>query len=312
MKKLNRGRDKTYKNPLSDVKPAGVDNKVVELNVKTTSPLLEYLIKNVKQSRNNIKALLKNKKILVDGAVVTQFDYMLRPKQVVAISKYPMMQKSLKSSLDIIYEDDDLIVINKPAGLLSVATDKQITETAYRMVMDYVRTDHRKGELFITHRLDRDTSGLLIFTKNYQLREALQDDWNKLVKVRGYYALVSGNLKKKQDTLINYLKENELHMIYISNSKHDAQEAITHYQVVKESKTYSLLDIKIDTGRKNQIRVQLNHIGHPVVGDNKYGPKDSPFKRLMLHAYKLEFTHPFTKKNFKFETKIPPIFTKLF
>ena len=178
--------------------------------------------------------------------------------------------------------------------------------------MDYVRTDHRKGELFITHRLDRDTSGLLIFTKNYQLREALQDDWNKLVKVRGYYALVSGNLKKKQDTLINYLKENELHMIYISNSKHDAQEAITHYQVIKESKAYSLLDIKIDTGRKNQIRVQLNHIGHPVVGDNKYGPKDSPFKRLMLHAYKLEFTHPFTKKNFKFETKIPPIFTKLF
>ena len=312
MKKLNRGRDKTYQNPMSDVKKAGKDNKVVEMIVKAPSPLLEYLLVNVKQSRNNIKALLKNKKILVDGAVVTQFDYMLRPKQVVAISKYPMIQKSLKNSLDIVYEDDDMIVINKPAGLLSVATDKDIGDTAYRMVMDYVRTDNRKGELFITHRLDRDTSGLLIFTKNYRLREAMQDDWNKLVKVRGYYAVVSGNLKNKKDTLKNYLKENEIHMIYVSLNKHDAQEAITHYQVMKEKKDYSLLDVKIDTGRKNQIRVQLNHIGHPVLGDNKYGSPANPFKRLMLHAYKLEFIHPFSKKTFKFETKIPPIFLKLF
>ena len=308
---MNRGRDKTYKNPLSEVK-AVKDNKVVEMTVRGPSPLLEYLLVNVKQSRNNIKALLKNKKILVDGVVVTQFDYMLRPKQVVSISKYPMMQKSLKSSLDIVYEDDDFIVINKPAGLLSVGTDKEITETAYRMVMDYVRTDNRKGELFITHRLDRDTSGLLIFTKSYKLREAMQDDWNKLVKVRGYYAVVEGRLIKKQETLKNYLKENELHMIYITPNKHEAQEAITHYQVMKESKDFSLLDVKIDTGRKNQIRVQLNHIGHPVLGDNKYGEPANPFKRLMLHAYKLEFIHPITKKTFKFETKIPPVFLKLF
>lgn len=308
---MNRGRDKTYKNPLSEVK-AVKDNKVVEMTVRGPSPLLEYLLVNVKQSRNNIKALLKNKKILVDGVVVTQFDYMLRPKQVVSISKYPMMQKSLKSSLDIVYEDDDFIVINKPAGLLSVGTDKEITETAYRMVMDYVRTDNRKGELFITHRLDRDTSGLLIFTKSYKLREAMQDDWNKLVKVRGYYAVVEGRLIKKQETLKNYLKENELHMIYITPNKHEAQEAITHYQVIKESKDFSLLDVMIDTGRKNQIRVQLNHIGHPVLGDNKYGEPANPFKRLMLHAYKLEFIHPITKKTFKFETKIPPVFLKLF
>ena len=311
MRKMNRGRDKTYKNPLSEVK-AVKDNKVVEMTVRGPSPLLEYLLVNVKQSRNNIKALLKNKKILVDGVVVTQFDYMLRPKQVVSISKYPMMQKSLKSSLDIVYEDDDFIVINKPAGLLSVGTDKEITETAYRMVMDYVRTDNRKGELFITHRLDRDTSGLLIFTKSYKLREAMQDDWNKLVKVRGYYAVVEGRLIKKQETLKNYLKENELHMIYITPNKHEAQEAITHYQVIKESKDFSLLDVMIDTGRKNQIRVQLNHIGHPVLGDNKYGEPANPFKRLMLHAYKLEFIHPITKKTFKFETKIPPVFLKLF
>jgi 23S rRNA pseudouridine1911/1915/1917 synthase len=243
---------------------------------------------------------------------VTQFDYMLRPKQVVSISKYPMIQKSLQSSLDIVYEDDDLIVINKPAGLLTVGTDKEIGETAYRMVMDYVRTDHRKGELYIVHRLDRDTSGLLIFSKNYQLREALQDDWNKLVKYRGYYALVQGNLKNKKDTLKHYLKENTLHMVYVSTNSHEAQEAITHYSVIKESKQHSLLEMKIDTGRKNQIRVQMDYIGHPVLGDKKYGKPDDPLKRLGLHAYRLEFTHPLTQKYFKFETRLPPVFMKLF
>jgi 23S rRNA pseudouridine1911/1915/1917 synthase len=237
---------------------------------------------------------------------------MLRPKQVVSISKYPMIQKSLQSSLDIVYEDDDLIVINKPAGLLTVGTDKEIGETAYRMVMDYVRTDHRKGELYIVHRLDRDTSGLLIFSKNYQLREALQDDWNKLVKYRGYYALVQGNLKNKKDTLKHYLKENTLHMVYVSTTSHEAQEAITHYNVIKESKQHSLLEMKIDTGRKNQIRVQMDYIGHPVLGDKKYGKPDDPLKRLGLHAYRLEFTNPITKKYFKFETRLPPVFMKLF
>lgn len=300
-----------FNKPQTDKKP-GPENKVVEMVVKGPHQLLEYLLVNVKQSRNNIKSLLKNKKIMVDGAVVTQFDYMLRPKQVVSISKYPMIQKSLKSSLDIVYEDDDLIVINKPAGLLSVGTDKDLGDTAYRMVMDYIRTDHRKGELFIVHRLDRDTSGLLIFSKNYKLREALQDDWNKLVKYRGYYALVQGVLKNKKDTLKHYLKENTLHMVYVSTNKHEAQEAITHYEVVKESKYHSLLEVKIDTGRKNQIRVQMDYIGHPVLGDKKYGKPDDPIKRLGLHAYRLEFTHPFTKKYFKFETKLPPVFLKLF
>jgi 23S rRNA pseudouridine1911/1915/1917 synthase len=288
------------------------NNKLVEMHVKGPHQLLEFLLTNVKQSRNNIKSLLKNKKVIVDGAVVTQFDYMLRPKQVVSISKYPMIQKSLQSSLDIVYEDDDLIVINKPAGLLTVGTDKEIGETAYRMVMDYVRTDHRKGELYIVHRLDRDTSGLLIFSKNYQLREALQDDWNKLVKYRGYYALVQGNLKNKKDTLKHYLKENTLHMVYVSTNSHEAQEAITHYSVIKESKQHSLLEMKIDTGRKNQIRVQMDYIGHPVLGDKKYGKPDDPLKRLGLHAYRLEFTHPLTQKYFKFETRLPPIFMKLF
>jgi 23S rRNA pseudouridine1911/1915/1917 synthase len=287
-------------------------NKLVEMPVKGPHQLLEFLLANVNQSRNNIKSLLKNKKILVDGVVVTQFDYQLRPKQVVSISKYPMIQKSLKSNLDIVFEDDDLIVINKPAGLLTVGTDKEVGETAYRMVMDYVRTDHRKGELYIVHRLDRDTSGLLIFSKNYALREALQDDWNKLVKYRGYYAIVQGVLKNKKATLKNFLKENSLHMVYISENKHEAQEAITHYNVLKESKYHSLLELKIDTGRKNQIRVQMDYLGHPVLGDKKYGKPDDPLKRLALHAYKLEFTHPISKKYFKFETKLPPVFLKLF
>jgi len=267
--------------------------------------LLDFLLTHIKnQSRNNIKTILKNKCVLVDGVVTTQFDYLLSNKQVVQISKSPVIKTSDNKSykLDIIYEDEEFVVINKPAGLLSIATDKELNNTAYHYVLEYVRSKDKKNQIYIVHRLDKETSGVLMFAKNRSIRDTLQDSWNELVKIREYYAVVNGRMDKKEDTLRNYLAETKTHLVFVSDSKND-KLAITNYKVIKESKDKSLLQVLIDSGRKNQIRVQLAHISHYVIGDDKYGDKKD--KRLYLHASSLSFTHPLNKKTYTFTAKIP-------
>ncbi|MDD3384008.1 MAG: RluA family pseudouridine synthase [Bacilli bacterium] len=277
------------------------------------SELLKFLLINIKhQSRNNIKSLLSNKKILVDGNVVTQFNYELHPKQIVRISKTPIVQKSLRKSLDIIYEDDDIVAINKPAGLLSIATDKEVHETAYRMVSDYISQVNKKNRIFITHRLDRDTSGVLLFAKNIKFRDLLQEDWNDNVTKRQYIAIVEGTLKKQEDTIKTWLRETKTHIMFSSSKKGDGKEATTHFKVIKSSSKYSLLEVNIDSGRKNQIRVHLADYGCPVVGDEKYGNSSSPINRLGLHAEIIEFVHPMTKKKISIKAKVPKEFFKIF
>lgn len=301
-------------------KPKEVKEKVVKIQytgrykVNNEQPLLEFLLSHVKnQSRNNIKSMLKNRCVLVDGVITTQFDYLLIPKQMVEITKTPIEGKKRDSEekLDIIYEDKEIIVINKPAGLLSIATDNEKTKTAYHMLVNHVRKENPKNQVFVVHRLDRDTSGVLMIAKDIKLRDKLQDDWNNLVSERQYYAIVEGKLKKKEDTIKSYLTETTTHLVYSSRGK-TGKEAITHYQVIKENKNYSLLKVNIDSGRKNQIRVHLKELGHPVIGDNKYGSGDNPLRRLGLHASVLELTHPITHKKMRFEAKIPDSFKKMF
>jgi len=271
-------------------------------------PLLEFLLANIKgQSRNNIKNILKNRCVLVDGVVTTQFDYMLTKKQLVQISKSSVVKvdNNTEVKLDIVYEDDEFVVINKPAGLLSIATDKELDNTAYHYVLEYERKNNKKNQIYIVHRLDRDTSGILMFCKNKEIRDTLQDNWNEIVSVREYYAIVNGTMEKKEDTLRNYLGETKTHIVFVSNSKED-KLATTSYKVVKENKRYSLLKVLIDSGRKNQIRVQLANINHSLVGDEKYGlGKD---KRLYLHASELRFTHPINHQVYDFKAKLPPEF----
>ncbi len=286
---------------------------VKSYTVKNNIKLLEFLLLTLKdKSRNNVKALLSHRQVLVDGAPVSQFDFQLAKGDIVMINPSPVKRLEGKSKLDIIYEDSELIAINKPSGLLSIASDREKEITAYRLITDYVRTNDPRKRIYVVHRIDKDTSGVLIAAKNEEIRDLLQDKWNDLVKHRGYYAIVDGNLKDKSGTIKSWLREASTSLMYSSRKPGDGKESITHYKVMKEIPDFSLLEVKIDTGRKNQIRVHMKDLGHTVCGDDRYGSITNPIKRLGLHAYLLEVIHPVTKKTLKFEAKMPKEFSNLF
>lgn len=276
--------------------------------------LLDFLIASLtSESRNNIKAFLSRKQILVNDVPISQFDYKLVSKDVVKVTPYSNRSvnnvKGVK--LKVIYEDDELLVINKPSGLISVASEKESNITAYRLVSDYVSTADKNARIYVVHRLDENTSGVLLFAKNNALKLALQDDWNKLVKKRGYFGVVEGVIEKESDTIKSYLLQTKTNMVYSGHKSKDAKYAETAYKVIKHNDFYTLLDINISTGRKNQIRVHMRDIGHPVVGDNKYGEEEKPLSRLMLHSYELTLTHPLNGKLLSFKANPPSEFAQL-
>lgn len=280
--------------------------------VEEPTGLLEFLLKHVTgKSRNNIKSLLTNKTVSVDGKTVTRHDHPLKTGQTVRIAlPVHMLQKQFKP-LKIIYEDEELIAIDKPAGLLSVATDNEKENTAYHLMTDYVRLGNSKNRIYVVHRLDRDTSGVLIAAKNEKLKLALQDNWNALLNTRRYAAIVEGVPEKESGTIKSWLKETKTLLSYSSGFAGDGQEAITNYVVTKTSNHYALVQITIETGRKNQIRVHMSDMGHPIAGDKKYGAKTNLLGRLCLHADILEFRHPFTDKLMTIESPVPQKFLTL-
>lgn len=258
-------------------------------------------------SNKKIKVLIKRKMVMVNGEVTTNSSLLVKKGDKIEIS-YNKKTMPLYN-FDILYEDDDLIAINKPSGLLSISNDKEKVVTAYRMVSDYVKKEHTGKFIFVVHRLDQDTSGILLFCKNEEIRDKMQDNWNMMVKKRGYIALVDGKMSGS-GTFHTYLMENKKQFVYSSKNNH-GKEAITHYSVIKGNDNYSLLQVFIDTGRRNQIRVHLSENGYPIVGDKKYKCKSNPINRLCLHANILEFIHPASKKLIHIECKMPDIFEKL-
>jgi len=295
---------------------------VATYKVNRSDELLEFLLKKRNDSRNNVKNLLTRKLVLVNGSVITQYNFPLAKDDEVKISKTPMKsspcQKIVKAitparpkfSLKILFENDELIALEKPAGLLSVESDKE-TDCAFKEVMNYLSVKQKNARPYVVHRIDKETSGVLLFAKDVKLHSKLKMRWNELVKTREYYAVVEGVLEKKEDTLLSYLKETQSNLMY-STQDPTGQKAITHYQVIAENADFSLLKVRIDTGRKNQIRVQLHSIGHPVVGDEKYGYNKDPLKRLGLHASKLEIEHPDNGEILSFSAPVPPAFRALF
>lgn len=213
-----------------------------------------------------------------------------------------------KEKLNILYEDKYLIVIEKPSGLLTIGTIKERENTLYKKVSDYVKKQHKSNKIFIVHRLDKDTSGIILFAKNEEVKRKLQRDWDKTI--RKYIALVEGNVTKN-GIIKNYLGETKTLKTFITNNKNLGKLAITKYYVLKNTKEYSLLNIEILTGRKNQIRVHMESINHSIVGDKKYGSKKNPIRRLCLHANYLEFIHPITNKKIIINSNYPIIFDKL-
>lgn len=286
--------------------------------------LLEFLLRKCNTSRNNVKSLLAKRLVLVNGSPVTQFDFPLAKDDEVKISKTPVKGETAKrktpanrrekaappQEIRVIYEDDCFLAIDKPAGLLSVQSDKE-TECAYGYVLTYLAQKDKNARPFILHRIDKETSGVLVFAKDIKIHSMLKMHWNELVSLREYYAVVEGVLEQKSGTVVSYLKENKNNLTYVTNDP-TGQKAITHYEVVEESEEYSLLRVKIDTGRKNQIRVQLKSKGHAVVGDDKYGSNKNPLARLGLHASCLTFQSPITKELITFRAPVPAAFRALF
>lgn len=273
--------------------------------VKENEILIEFLKKTFNNlSKNNVKSLLHNEKVFVNGNMTTKYNYELNIGNVVEI------REKVAKNIDIIYEDKDIIVINKPSGLLTVATEKEKNKTAYHLVMEYLKKKNKNNRIFVIHRLDKDTSGIIMFAKNERAKHLYQDNWNDIVKKRCYYAVIDGKLENKEGTIKSYLKENG-NMVY-SVKDRSGKLAITEYKVLKERKNISLLDINLKTGRKNQIRVHMKENKTPILGDLKYGEKSKLINRLALHAYKLELVNPVTKKLLTFEINMPNEFKMLF
>ena len=258
-------------------------------------------------SKKSIKNYIKNKMVMVNDNVITNCSYMLNSGDCIEICYEKRVIP--KYDLDILYEDEYLIAINKPCGLLSISNDKEKDITAYRMVSDYVKSSNKKNYIFVVHRLDQDTSGVLMFCKNEKIRDRLQENWNTVVKKRGYIAIVDGKLSDN-GTIRSFLMEDKRQFVYSSKNGY-GKEAITHYEVIRNNNNYSMLQVFIDTGRRNQIRVHLSEKGYPIVGDKKYRCKTNPVKRLCLHANILEFVHPVSKKIVCVKCDVPSEFKKL-
>ena len=258
-------------------------------------------------SKKSIKSLIKNKMVKVNDEVTTNSSIMLSINDIVEICYEKRVIP--KYDLDILYEDEYLIAINKPSGLLSISNDKEKDITAYRMVSDYVKSNNKKNYIFVVHRLDQDTSGILMFCKNEKIRDKMQENWNKIVKKRGYIALVDGKLSGS-GTIHTFLMEDKRQFVY-SSKNGLGKEAITHYSSIRNNNNYSVIQVFIDTGRRNQIRVHLSERGFPIVGDKKYICKTNPIKRLCLHANMLEFIHPVSKKIVSIKCDTPSEFNKL-
>ncbi len=263
------------------------------------------------QSERNVRRIIANHQVAVGGAPVSLFSFRLYPEDEVTLAWEPIRKKKRKN-LPIIYEDEHIIAIDKPSGLLSVASDKEKKSTAYRMMSDYLTMNDRSARLFVVHRLDEDTSGVLLFAKDRATQEKLQKHWNDIVTKRGYYAIVEGSMEKKEATLKDYLFEDKTNLMRVAHGPKGAKLAVTEYKTMAEKGGYSLLDVDIKTGRKNQIRVQLGHIGHFVVGDDKYGEPSDPLKRLGLHAYRLTLVSPEDGREIDLRSPMPGPFRKMF
>jgi len=287
--------------------------KEVALKVTETSLLMNFLIAKLpEKSRTTIKSLLAHKQVCVDDMMTTKFDFPLKRGQMVFLNKKRAEEKPRFRGLRIVHEDADLIVIDKASGLLSMASETEKQKTAYHMLSEYVKKFDPKNLIFIVHRLDRETSGLMMFAKSKRVQEALQKDWNEAIIERSYVAIVEGCIEKPEGTVTSWLKENKAMVMYSSQVPDDGLKAITHYKVLKSNKLFSLLDVKLETGRKNQIRVHMKDIGFPVTGDKKYGAQLNPVGQMGLHARVLSFKHPVTGRALRFDTPIPLKFQKLF
>lgn len=272
--------------------------------VKEDSPLLEWLLNHLQQSRSKVKATLQGRGIKVNGKVVTQFDFLLQPGMKVAVSQTKKNDQFKSRYVKIIYEDRYLVVVEKNIGILSMAAGHSSLNVK-TVLDDYFRKTRQNCTAHVVHRLDRDTSGLMIYAKDMTTEQILEHEWHQIVYDRRYVAVVSGEMEDDEGTIANWLKDNKAYVTYSSPVDNGGKYAVTHFHTLARTADHSLVEYRLETGRKNQIRVHSADMGHPVCGDVKYGNGDNPIHRLCLHAYVLCFYHPVTHQRMEFETPVP-------
>ena len=286
--------------------------RYVVYKVEREASLLEWLLENVKgQSRSKVKATLQGRGVLVNGKVVTRFDAPLKPGMTVSVSKRKRDDELRNRYVRIVYEDPYLVVVEKNVGILSMQAGHS-TLNVKSVLDDHFQKCGKHARAHVVHRLDRDTSGLMIYAKDKQTAMDLERDWHHTVYDRRYVAVVSGVMRDDQGTVANWLKDNKAYITYSSPVDNGGKYAVTHYRVLRRGESHTLMEFQLETGRKNQIRVHTADMGHPVCGDPKYGNGDDPCHRLCLHAYVLCFYHPVTGERMEFSTPVPAPFLKLF
>lgn len=287
-------------------------NRYTVFNVTEPAELMDFLLKKMDGiSRNKVKSMLSNRVVLVDNVITTPYNFALKPGMKVQVSKAKNNHEFRNPMLKLVYEDAYIIVVEKKEGLLSVATEHQKERTAQHILSEYVKRSHRNNRVFVVHRLDRETSGLMMYAKDEKTMNTLRDNWHDIVTDRRYVTIVSGDMERDAGSIESWLTDRKL---YVSSSPVDdgvGKYALTHYKTIKRANGYSLMELKLETGRKNQIRVHMSDLGHPVVGDERYGSECNPLGRLALHAFKLCFYHPITGELMEFETPYPAPFKNL-
>lgn len=267
--------------------------------------IIQYLTgKYPDSSLNRLKSWIKQGRVMIDSRLA------LNPKEVFTEKQHVRLLppiKFLSNGVKVLYSDQHIVAIEKPKGLLSVKTKFETEKTAHAVL----KKELRYGHVLAVHRLDQDTSGVMIFALSKRVQELLKKEFEKHHIKRSYAAIVRGFIDPVDGTLTNYLFEDKNYFVHVTENKKAAQLAISHYKTVGISKKFSWLDMQLETGKKNQLRVQLSYIGHPIVGDKKYGSEDNPLRRLCLHAYQLAFKHPITKKKMVFISPIPESFYRL-
>ena len=299
MKKNSNNKAHSKSNPL-------------KFNVTEPIGLMDFLMKKLDGiSRSKVKRMLANKVVSVDAAHTTQFDFALQPGMVVEIGKPTARERFHNPMLRIVYEDKYLLVIDKKEGLLTNSPTKE-KDTAQGILNQYFISTQQRCRAHTIHRLDRDTSGLMLFAKSKEVALMFEEDWKNTVYDRRYVAIVSGEMEKREGVVESWLKDNKAFVTYSSPTDNGGKFAQTYYETLSTRKGYSMVELTLQTGRKNQIRVHMADLGHPVVGDPKYGNGDNPIGRLGLHAFRLCFHHPVKDEDFEFETPFPASFGKLF
>lgn len=288
-------------------------NRQSTIVVTEDMELLPFLILNVKdKTRNKLKGMLTHKQFMVNKDIVTKHNHPLKKGDKVIVSWDAAHRKQSYEGVKIVFEDDDVIVINKRSGLLSIGSAKEKRQTAYRIVTSHIQFENPVARLFVVHRLDREASGLMVFAKNRNAQLELKDNWERTFAKNMYLVVAEGTIEEDEKTIKSYLRESKALIVHSSNNPKDGKEAITKYSVVKKNEYFTLLEAYLHTERKNQLRVHLQEIKHPIIGDKKYGSKQNPLNRAGLHLRKLTFLHPKTQEEMTFETKVPEDFLKVF